>query len=130
MEKRPYSLPRDAIETKRLDSQADIYDQNIGYLIHPTIAQSLHQSAAVADVACGTGTWTLKVASKPYQCYGLDMSSGQFPKSTPANCTFGTLNILKEIPLEMQNRFDVVHMRLLVVGLTKVQLPVHYMFVR
>lgn len=118
MEKRPYSLPRDAIETKRLDIQADIYDQNIGYLIHPTIAQSVPQNAAVADVACGTGTWTLKVASNPYQCCGLDMSSGQFPKLPPANCTFGTLNILNEIPQEMQNRFDVVHMRLLVVGLT------------
>ncbi|CAK4031498.1 Hypothetical predicted protein [Lecanosticta acicola] len=120
-EKRPYALPRDAAETTRLDLQARAYDQNIGYTIHPEIAKSLPATAVIADVACGTGAWMLNLASQmpsTYRFHGLDMSAEQFPPTHPENCAFGTLNLLEPIPPEMQGRFDMVHMRLLIVGLT------------
>lgn len=119
-EARPYALPRGPTESERLDVQHRLYIANLGYLLHPRIATTLPSKAEIADVATGTGAWMIDLAPKlpKVQFMGLDMSAGQFKSSTPPNCKYQTMNIVKSIPQEFQGRFDVVHIRLLVVGLT------------
>jgi SAM-dependent methyltransferase len=118
---RAYTLPRDRTESSRLQSQHEVYKQNLGYVLHPTIASSLPADAAIADVGTGTGAWLLDVTSsgqKGWSFTGLDISTAQFPRPHSQNCVFRTMNILEEIPDELRGQFDVVHMRLLLCGLT------------
>lgn len=120
-EKRPYALPRNPNESERLNAQHHLYVKNLGYHIHPRVAASLPSNAQIADVATGTGAWMIDVAPTlpNVKFIGLDMSPDQFTSSSiPSNCEFQLLNVLEPIPKEMQARFDVVHIRLLIVGLT------------
>lgn len=48
---------------------------------------------------------------------GLEMSASQFTSSVPSNCESQLLNILEPVAEESQGQFDVVHIRLLIVGL-------------
>ena len=52
-----------------------------------------------------------------YSYRGLDMSAAQFHSNPPRGVEFGTLNILDPVPTELENTFDVLHLRLLVLGL-------------
>ncbi|KAK4507556.1 hypothetical protein PRZ48_001291 [Zasmidium cellare] len=120
-ERRPYALPRNPTESERLNAQHHVYVKSLGYVLHPRIAASLPaHRVEIADVATGTGAWMIDLASElPYaKLVGLDMSKAQFQSSVPSNCELQLLNILDPIPQEFQGRFDVVHIRLLIVGLT------------
>jgi len=122
-----YGLPRNAQESVRLNGQHDVYTTNMGFLLHPTIEAALLESAAagpvaVADVATGTGIWMLETSIQlpdSVRFVGLDISDVQFPQpgSYPDNCSFRTLNILEPIPADLQDQFDVAHIRLLTCGL-------------
>ncbi|KAF2766339.1 S-adenosyl-L-methionine-dependent methyltransferase, partial [Teratosphaeria nubilosa] len=115
-----YTLPRDQTESGRLNQQHEVYKQQLGYILHPTIAASLPQTAHIADVATGTGVWLLELASTLPQTHtftGLDLSPAQFPATPPPNFTFLTMNVLEPPPSELQGKFDLVNMRLLICGL-------------
>lgn len=56
-----------------------------------------------------------------YSYEGLDMSPSQFPSQPSQNITFSVLNILDPVPEDKQGTFDVLHLRLLVLGLPKGQ---------
>lgn len=119
--RRPYALPRNPNESERLNAQHRFYVTSLGYILHPCIAASLlTKNAQIADVATGTGAWMIDLASEmPHiKLVGLDMSDAQFPSSVPSNCELQLLNIFEPIPKEFQGRFDVVHIRLLIVVLT------------
>lgn len=45
------------------------------------------------------------------------MSDAQFPSPPPLGIEFTTLNILDPVPVELESTFDVLHLRLLVLGL-------------
>ena len=47
------------------------------------------------------------------------MSSDQFPSQPPQDIKFSLLNILDPVSEDMQAKFDVLHLRLLVLGLPK-----------
>jgi chemotaxis methyl-accepting protein methylase len=47
------------------------------------------------------------------------MSTEQFPAEKRANVSFSTMNILDPVPESLHNKFDVLHLRLLVLGLPK-----------
>lgn len=121
-----YSLPRDASESARLEAQHHVWVTNIGFLFHPTITASLPEYATLGEVATGTGIWLLdnarstKSHGKSHQYYGLDLSSAQFPSKYPDNVEFDELNILdSSVPEDWKNRFDALHVRLLVCGLSR-----------
>ncbi|KAF2160474.1 hypothetical protein M409DRAFT_29095 [Zasmidium cellare ATCC 36951] len=119
--RRPYALPRNPNESERLDAQHRLYIKSLGYILHPRIAASLSTAnPQIADVATGTGAWMIDLAREmPHvKLVGFDMSDAQFPSSVPSNCELQLLNILQPVPEELQGRFDVVHIRLLIVGLT------------
>ncbi|KAK6401114.1 hypothetical protein LTR95_019227, partial [Oleoguttula sp. CCFEE 5521] len=119
-----YTLPRDAPESARLDEQHQTWKATVAYpsLLHPRIIEFIaSMQAHIADVATGTGAWLLDLAAMPeharHTYIGLDISSAQFPATYPSNVTFGGLNIFDLLPAEYHSYFDVIHVRLLVLGL-------------
>lgn len=117
----PYSLPRDETESFRLDRQHRVYKENTGYLLHPRIAANLPHDAHIAEVGTGTGIWLRDVAAKApawWQLTGFDISADQFPSTNGDRCKYEELDILQPIPDRYKARFDVVHLRLLICGLT------------
>jgi len=94
-----------------------------GFLIHPTItlsptASSLH----VADIATGTGIFLSDVAKQvpaASQLHAFDISDAQFPTSDnkPDNIDFHVHDVREPFPDDLIGRFDLVCIRLVVVGL-------------
>ncbi|KAK4540740.1 hypothetical protein LTR36_008955 [Oleoguttula mirabilis] len=118
---KPYSLPRDHTESNRLNLQHKVYIANAGFLLHPRIAAALPEQARVADVGTGTGAWLNDLAAESPSSWsytGFDISDAQFPQTNTGPCRFTTLNILDDVPDEYREHFDVVHLRLLVCGLS------------
>lgn len=118
-----YNLPRHSTESARLDAQHDAYVKIIGFLLHPRIAATLPPNARIADVGTGTGVWLHDLAreSPPTWIYhGFDISDEQFPVNGGErdHTKYARLNITEPIPDGLKGQFDVVHLRLLVCGLT------------
>ena len=118
-----YTLPRDVQESGRLNTQHEVYRTCTGYLLHPRIVQQLPHDARVAEVGTGTGIWLRDLAAHSPASWtytGLDLSASQFPAASAAvdRVTFAQLDVLQPIPDEYKGRFDVVHLRLLICGLS------------
>ncbi|RAL02552.1 class I SAM-dependent methyltransferase [Aspergillus ibericus CBS 121593] len=116
-----YVLGRDKVESKRLDSQHRLLVKVSGNtLIHPTLPTE--QIRSVADIATGTGIWLEDVTQflerphieRYYQ--GFDISSEQFP-SNPGPIQLSVHDVTTPFPKEHWNRYDLVHVRLLVAAL-------------
>lgn len=90
----------------------------IGYMLHPDIISSLPQNPKIADVATGTGIFLLDLAKTlptTSDFHGFDISPAQFPKvHVPANIQFHVANAKEPFPPEFHEKFDVVHLRLLI----------------
>ncbi|KAJ5648057.1 hypothetical protein N7490_004429 [Penicillium lividum] len=112
-----YVFGRSAKESERLLTKVT---ENT--MIHPTISKEIR---AVADIATGTGIW-LKDVSKVLEpesqgsvyYHGFDISSQQFPKQQD-NIEFSVHDITKPFPEEHHNRYDLVHVRLLIAAIDK-----------
>lgn len=127
--RKEYPLPRDISESERLNSQHEAFVSSAGFLLHPRIVAStlsLAESPQVADIATGTGVWLLalerEMKDQPltWHLSGLDISAEQFPTSSASksSCRFSILDIRQPIPQHLKGSFHVVHIRLLVGGLT------------
>jgi hypothetical protein len=90
----------------------------IGYMLHPEIMSSLPHAPKVADVATGTGIFLLELAKTlpaASELHGFDISPAQFPKAhVPANIQFHVANAKTPFSSEFHEKFDVVHLRLLI----------------
>lgn len=66
----------------------------------------------ILDVACGTGTWTLEMATEFPNCefYGIDISASYPVDIKPANTFFSQCDILNGIPFS-DDHFDFIFMR-------------------
>ena len=110
---------RNAIESARLSCQHHTFVARQGYLLHPTIADSLPTSEAdpihVSGLATGNGIWTIELSHTlprdKYHSTVLDISSAQYPplSTWPNNVHFDTYNIFTDPPKEYKNKFKVVH---------------------
>ncbi|KAJ5619660.1 hypothetical protein N7510_003644 [Penicillium lagena] len=116
-----YALGRNQKESERLNAQHDLlFKVTQNTLIHPSIPKD--GILSVADIATGTGIWLKDVsqmleASQAQRYYhGFDISPEQFPKE-PGGIAFSVHDITKPFPKEHWNRYDLVHVRLLVVAL-------------
>jgi len=118
---RQYWNSRDYKTSARLHLQHWIYQSQLGYLLHPSISQSLQKKPdlKVADVACGNGAWLLEVARQvpsTAQLYGFDITDSNYPAKEwlPENVTLtGSFDAISSAPLpkELEGAFDVVHIR-------------------
>ncbi|KAG9660275.1 hypothetical protein KCU64_g3297, partial [Aureobasidium melanogenum] len=84
-----------------------------------------HEDPFIGDIGTGTGVWILNLASeltvngKAARYEGLDISPSQFPQSPQHGVEFSTFNLLEPVPKHMQATFDVIHLRLLILGLPR-----------
>lgn len=114
-----YKLHRDNRESLRLTTQHYCLTERQGWLLHPEIecALSKIENPQIVDVATGTGIWAVDAARKypSADVVGLDISDQQYPPAWtwPENIDFSTLDLLGEVPIHLQGKFDVVHCRLL-----------------
>ena|SRR5579871_1856351 len=91
-------------------------------MLHPDIMSSLPQNPKIADVATGTGIFLLDLAKTlptASEFHGFDISSEQFPKThMPANVQFHIADAKNPFSPEFHEKFDVVHLRLLIAGIS------------
>lgn len=102
----------------RLNLQFYLWKDSLQFNIHPSILPHLPKTAAIADVASGSGIWLIDVSRQlPHvQLDGLDYDLDQAPHVhwLPSNVKFIHLNILEDIPDDLVGKYDFVHTRLLV----------------
>ncbi|KAK4067256.1 uncharacterized protein Triagg1_7699 [Trichoderma aggressivum f. europaeum] len=115
---------------QRLNQQHDLLVRLChGNLIHPDIPQP--QISRVADIGTGTGCWLQDAVSVLAQTtadasmvsIGVDISNAHFPLDKHSNIEFITHDILQPFPEEFHGRFDLVHVRLLVLALKREEIP-------
>ncbi|PYH93369.1 hypothetical protein BO71DRAFT_381648 [Aspergillus ellipticus CBS 707.79] len=117
-----YVFPRDQKESKRLNAQHNLLVKvTRGTLIHPSIPKD--QLISIADIATGTGIWLNDVSqllanTSPTQRHyqGFDISPDQFPNN-PGEIQLSVHDITVPFPKEHRNRYDLVHVRLVVAAL-------------
>ncbi len=117
----PYALPNNLQEIHRLDFQH--------YMLHYVLEANFlaplipEQTRAILDVGCGTGRWIYEMAQQfPYSyIIGIDHTfSANTGIAFPSTCTFQQSNVLNGLPF-LDNYFDFVHQRLLVLALPLTQ---------
>lgn len=82
------------------------------------VSDSLRNGAAVLDVACGPGSWSMEMAGEypKAELVGIDMTS-MFPSEIkPPNCQFIRANITQPLPFD-DSSFDYVFMRFVNMGI-------------
>ncbi|KAJ0423037.1 S-adenosyl-L-methionine-dependent methyltransferase [Aspergillus carlsbadensis] len=115
-----YPLGRDEVESRRLNEQHKFLLDVVDGAIDRDVP--LDNISAVADVATGTGIWLWDAkqildqkagesSSRSY--HGFDISPAQFP-STPQGIELSVQDVFQPFPAEFINRFDLVHVRLMV----------------
>ena len=122
-----YILKRDYTATIRLNTQHYIWNQQLGYNLHPEIPRPKNGSK-IADVATGTGVWLLE-AARDYpnaQCDGFDISLAQCPPQPwlPPNVHFYPWDIFIPPSENLSGIYDVVHIRLLTLVIQQDPVPV------
>lgn len=114
---RGYMLDRNYIASARLNCQYYLWKASLKFNIHPSIPNP-GQDARVADVATGTAIWLTELAHElpNAQLDGFDIDLTQAPPKEwlPSNIRLRYLNIFDDIPDDLQGKFDIVHLRLLV----------------
>jgi hypothetical protein len=124
------------LTTNRLNKQSEVIKiLRSNQILSPLIPRSSIRS--IADIATGTGIWLREVAhelhsqSEPndarrkLECVGFDISDAQFPpqweetnESGKGEARYELADINKGFAKEWWGKFDVVHLRLLIVALT------------
>lgn len=107
----------------RLHLQHLVIQNTLGYLLEPTIEQSLPPSQSklkVADLACGNGIWLIDLDSYfaknniSAQLDGFDVNPVYLPDASflPESISLQQLDILATpLPAELVGVYDVVHIR-------------------
>ncbi|KAL4913605.1 hypothetical protein BDW62DRAFT_220576 [Aspergillus aurantiobrunneus] len=114
-----YPLGRDEAESRRLNEQHKLVSDLVGAPIDSAVP--LDKISTVADVATGTGIWLWdaqrflnhRAGEADRSFHGFDISPAQFP-APPAGIDFSVHDVLKPFPPEYHNRYDLVHVRMLV----------------
>ncbi|KAL4898002.1 hypothetical protein BDV59DRAFT_169069 [Aspergillus ambiguus] len=108
----------------RLNLQHYLWREVFGYSIHPSI--ELPKAPKVADVACGTGLWLIDVSRglSDAQLDGLDLDLTRAPHRTwlPSNVELRHWDMFDEVPQDLIGKYDLVHVRLLVLVLSAVDI--------
>ncbi|MCJ1378592.1 hypothetical protein MMC17_001691 [Xylographa soralifera] len=120
-------LGRNYIAATSLNAQHYIWNQQLGYNLHPDIIHP-KDGAKIADVAAGTGMLLLEVA-RDYpnaQCDGFDISLAQCPPQIwlPNNVSLSLWDIFQEPPESFIGIYDIVHIRFLTLVIDHDPVPV------
>jgi ubiquinone/menaquinone biosynthesis C-methylase UbiE len=114
-----YVIPTHENEMKRLELQHTVIVRQFGWHIHPRI--TVKPDAEILEVGTGTGVWPVEVAKMlpGVNIQATDINDTYFlsPENTPPNVTFSVQSVL-ELPQDWSNKFDLIHQRLLICGLS------------
>jgi SAM-dependent methyltransferase len=112
-----YMLDRNYAAASRLNFQFYLWKESLQFNIHPSIPVPV-DNARIADVATGTAIWLIDSARNlpTAQLDGFDINLGQAPLQQwlPSNVTLRHWNIFDDIPQDMLEKYDIVHVRLLI----------------
>ena len=118
-----YYLARDFQASLRLVAQHWLFTKSTGWLIHPRISAHLSTlpSCRIADLACGSGIWSLEVLDTlpSAEVTALDISASAFPPvwTRLSRIRFGVLDLFDPVPDEYVGQFDMVHLGVLAFAL-------------
>jgi hypothetical protein len=112
-----YALQRHHAASSRLNLQHNQMQKAIGYMLHPSIP--INPGMKIGEIASGTGIWLLDLYDDvPKDCIleGWDISGAQFPSSEllPDNTKLGIWDATSEVPEHLIERYDVVHVSIVV----------------
>ncbi|EFR01487.1 hypothetical protein MGYG_04495 [Nannizzia gypsea CBS 118893] len=115
---RGYMLDRGYFASSRLNFQFYLWKESLHFNLHPSISTPV-QNLRVADVATGTGLWLFDLARElpeSAQLDGFDISLANAPHKQwwPQNVTLRQWDIFDDVPEEMIGKYDIVHLRLLI----------------
>ncbi|MCJ1485515.1 hypothetical protein MMC06_005689, partial [Schaereria dolodes] len=110
-----YPLKRNYQAAARLNLQHYLWKEQIGYLLHPSIPLT-SDDLQIADVGTGTGIFLLDLLpSVPRTAHltGLDIDTSLCPAPAylPKNVTLRTHDIFDEVPEDLVEKFDIIHVR-------------------
>ena len=112
-----YMLDRGYAPASRLNYQFFLWKDSLGFNIHPSVPIP-GPNTHIADVATGTAIWLMDVARDlpTAQLDGFDISLTQAPPKEwlPPNVGLRTWNIFDDVPTDLLARYDIVHVRLLI----------------
>ena len=107
---------RDFIEACRLNLQFYLWKDALKFNIHPSIP--ITKDSAIADVATGTGIWLVEVARElpaaNLDGFDIDITQAPHQQWLPSNVTLRHWNIFEDLPTDLIGKYDLVHVRLLV----------------
>lgn len=115
----------DGVERTRLDVQHPFFHNIMERQLLPAhIAAELQSnpSPKVLEVATGSAIWLRDLAEtlpKSAELIGLDFDTSKFPTDLPPNIKLGFGDMYEPVPEELQGRFDVVHVRLILYAARK-----------
>jgi SAM-dependent methyltransferase len=96
--------------------------RTLGYLLHPKIPLHLGPNTRIAEIATGTGVFLRDLSqtlAPTCELDGFDISDSQFPppEQLPNNVKLQLLDAKGPVPAHLQNRYDIINIRLLTAGL-------------
>jgi SAM-dependent methyltransferase len=116
-----YLLDSGHAGSQRLNYQYLIWKQCLGYTLHPRIRDAVFAAGdhpRIADITAGTGLWLLDTAHEFPNAIldGIDINLTRLPPAAwrPSNIhRLFDWNFYDEVPAELEERYDVIHLRLL-----------------
>ncbi|OTA91940.1 hypothetical protein M434DRAFT_32210 [Hypoxylon sp. CO27-5] len=122
-----YIFTRDYIDNNRINLQHYQWTELFGYHFHPQIPITSPR-LRIADVATGTGVFLTDISARlpeSVQLDGLDISLKATPpvEWLPSNVSFRQWDIKRDIPEDLAEKYDVVHVRLIIFVLHDKEVP-------
>ncbi|KAI9037495.1 UMTA methyltransferase family protein [Aspergillus affinis] len=118
-----YTLQNNHHAAGRLNLQHYLWHESIGYHMHPKV-KIPKSNPVIADVATGTALWPIHVArevpSARIDGIDIDMTQAPQPPWLPANVRLRSWNLFSPVPPDLRGKYDLVHVRLLVLVLSGV----------
>ncbi|GKZ51908.1 hypothetical protein AbraIFM66951_008159 [Aspergillus brasiliensis] len=119
-----YMLESDYAAACRLNLQVYLWKKSLKFTLHPSIPllpdNVSPRALRIADIATGTALWLLDLSeelpplSAQLDGFDIDLSKAPNSKWLPTNICLGQWNIFDPVPDHMLGRYDVVHLRLLI----------------
>ncbi|KAE8319488.1 hypothetical protein BDV41DRAFT_560184 [Aspergillus transmontanensis] len=128
-----YALQQNHRSVIRLNLQHFLWREVFGFHIHPSVhfppsddSTDAPSHPAIADVATGTALWLVDVSRNfpDSRLNGLDIDLTQAPHPgwLPSNITLRHWDLFTDVPASLECQYDLVHVRLLVLVLSGVDL--------
>ena len=90
--------------------QQSMMKEELGYLLHPSIAPQPDDKKVICDMGMGTGQWLLDLAaalpSSSLHGYDIDISQAPPNEWLPSNVTINSFDIFEPIAEDLLERFE------------------------